>query len=230
MNTPIETQPPIAPQHTKPPTNGWKVFGISVIVVAVLGLVGYWVITQYLFPSEFKPVSLSRVETQQLNTKLSQLNLPTVDDTQTSSEHSPLTPEKYSELGANREVTFSEKEINALLAHNTDMADKLAIDLSDNLASAKLLMPLEPDFPIMGGKTLKLTAGVEIAFRDSRPIVKLRGVSLWGVPVPNAWLGNLKNVDLINEFGSDPGFWQSFSDGIEFIQVVEGNLVVKLKP
>ena len=110
------------------------------------------------------------------------------------------------------------------------MADKLAIDLSDNLASARLLIPLDPDFPMFGGKTLKLNAGIEIAFKNERPIVKLRGVSAWGVPVPDAWLGNLKNVDLVNEFGGQQGFWKSFADGIEYIEINEGKINVKLKP
>lgn len=90
-------------------------------------------------------------------------------------------------------------------------------------------VPLEEDFPVMGGKTLRINAGVELAFQNGKPIVKLKGVSLMGVPVPNAWLGNLKNVDLVQEFGADPGFWKSFADGVENISVVEGELKVKLK-
>ena len=128
-----------------------------------------------------------------------------------------LEPQKYTEEGASREVSFSERELNALLASNTDMAQRLAIDLSDDLASARLLIPLDPDFPILGGKTLRVNAGLEVAFRGGRPVAILRGVSLMGVPLPNAWLGNLKNVDLISEFGSDPGIWQSFAAGIEHI-------------
>ncbi len=50
-----------------------------------------------------------------------------------------------------------------------------------------------------------------------------------GVPVPNAWLGGIKNVDLISEFGQDEGFWKAFADGVQNIQVVEGDLVIKLK-
>ena len=40
-----------------------------------------------------------------------------------------------------------------------------------------------------------------------------------GVPIPNAWLGGLKNVDLVTEFGAEPGFWQPFSEGVEHIRV-----------
>ena len=80
-----------------------------------------------------------------------------------------------------------------------------------------------------GGRTLRVNAGVELSFANGRPLVKLKGVSLMGVPIPNAWLGNLKNVDLVNEFGANPGFWQSFAAGVDYIQVEDGRLLVRLK-
>ena len=140
-----------------------------------------------------------------------------------------LEPEAYSEEGAHREIVFTERELNALLATNTDLARKLAIDLSENLASAKLLIPLDPDLPLLGGKTLKVAAGLELRFAEGRPVIVLKGVSLWGVPIPNAWLGGIKNIDLVKEFGSQGGFWQSFAAGVEDIRVAEGRLTVRLK-
>ena len=50
-----------------------------------------------------------------------------------------------------------------------------------------------------------------------------------GIPIPNAWLGGLKNIDLISEFGDSDGFWKSFADGVEDIHVEEGALKIKLK-
>lgn len=88
---------------------------------------------------------------------------------------------------------------------------------------------MEPDFPVLGGKTLRVNAGLNLAYADGRPIIALRGVSIMGVPMPNAWLGNLKNVNLVNEFGGDPGFWKSFADGVEQIQVEDGRLLIELK-
>lgn len=46
-----------------------------------------------------------------------------------------------------------------------------------------------------------MSAGLELRFAAGRPVVALRGVSLWGVPIPNAWLGGIKNLDLVKEFG-----------------------------
>ena len=68
-----------------------------------------------------------------------------------------------------------------------------------------------------------------LAYGDGRPIVIVRGISLMGVPIPNAWLGNLKNVDLGEQFGGGPGLWKAFSDGVEFAQIREGELKIKLK-
>jgi len=209
-----------------------RTLGIMLITVIISVVATVFAVNYYLFPKQLEPVELSQNEESTLNEKLKQFGLPTlptgVTETASSAEGT-LEPEPYSEVNAKREITFSEKELNAILAKNTDLADKVAIDLADNLASARMIIPLDPDFPFLGGKTLKANAGAELSYSNGRPIVILKGVSVWGVPIPNAWLGNLKNVDLVKEFGGDEGFWKSFSDGVENIHVSEGNLIIKLK-
>lgn len=227
MNTRIDN-------HVEEPEKGgcFKTLGIMLITVIISVIATVFVINYYLFPKQLEPVELSQREESNLNQKLKHFGLPTLAAVAPpSDDNNPntLTPEPYSEVGAKREITFSEKELNAMLAKNTDLADKAAIDLADNLASVKMIIPLDPDFPILGGKTLKANAGAELAYANGRPIVILKGVSVWGVPIPNAWLGNLKNVDLVKEFGGDEGFWKSFSDGVENIKVEEGQLKIKLK-
>ena len=203
--------------------NGWRTFGIVVITMIVTLAVGYFVVTRYLFPTEFKPVTLSEREQQRLDRKLNQIGIQT-------ERKGALEPEPYSEADARREVFFTEREINAMLAHNTDLANKLAIDLSGNLASAKLLIDLDPEMPFVGGKTLKVTAGLELRIDQQSPRAVLKGVSVWGVPLPNAWLGNMKNINLLTEFGEAGGFWQAIRDGVEEVEITEGKLRVKLKP
>lgn len=212
-------------QTAKKGLSGAQVALIVLLTMVVSVGASYWVLSQTLFLKAFTPVELKPKEEQVLNTKLRAIGV----EVEEFDAQGRLKPEAYSEVGAKREVYFSERELNAMLAKNTDLARKVAIDLSDKLISAKILVPLEEDFPVMGGKTLRINAGVELAFQNGKPIVKLKGVSLMGVPVPNAWLGNLKNVDLVQEFGADPGFWKSFADGVENISVVEGELKVKLK-
>lgn len=214
---------------------GWlKLLGIVVIATIITTVATVWVITVYLFPSELKPVTLSDLEEQTLTAKIERLDpLQKADVTRKEQSQSTgemlLKPERYSEDASGREIVLSERELNALLAKNTEFAKRLAIDLSGDLASMKLLMPLDEDVPVFGGKTLKVTAGVELTYAGGKPVVALKGVSVWGVPLPNAWLGNLKNVDLVKEFGAREGFWNAFAAGIDGIKIEEGHLRVKLK-
>lgn len=233
-----QRQPPVGSPPAHPAKPGLGILKITALVlstVVVSVALTVWLMTTYVFPNRFEPVKLSGAEEAVLEEKLQRFGL------QTGSGETPmevpsgdvvegkLQPEPYTEVGAKREVAFSERELNALLAKNTDLADKLAIDLAEGLASARLLFPIDPDFPVLGGKTVKASAGLELAYADARPIVVLKGVSIWGVPVPNAWLGGLKDVDLVQEFGGREGFWKSFADGIENIRIQDGILVIKLK-
>lgn len=217
-------------EETEKKNNTLLIIGIVLLTIFLSVGITLWVVNQYIFPKKFDPVVLSQSEDATLTTKLDQFSwLDNTSSGSSDSENNKLEPEKYSEQNATREINLSERELNALLAKNTNLANKLAIDLSENLASGKLLVPMDEDFPILGGKTLKISAGIELSFLNERPIIKLRGISVMGVPIPNSWLGGMKNVDLINEFGQDEGFWKSFAEGVDNINVNEGNLVIKLK-
>ncbi len=221
--------------------SGLQVGGIVLLVVVVSVAGTLFFIRFWLFPKPFTPVVLNQKEEQVLASKLERFeNLAGEQgrhmqrqegeqEKEDDLKDGVLTPEPYSEENMTREITFTERELNGLLAKNTDLADKVAIDLADDLVSVRLLLPVDPDFPILGGKTIRARAGAELAYRENRPVVVLRGVSLMGVPVPNAWLGGLKNIDLVQEFGNEKGFWKTFSEGVESIQVREGQLYVKLK-
>ena len=235
----MDTEPADSPQEISR-RSGLHTFLVVLVTVLGTAALTFWVIRTFILPSEFRPVELSVMEEQVLNEKLERLDSlqarhtrgyhKAVKESEASGQDSEyLEPEAYSEAGADRTITLTERELNALLAKNTDLAKKLAIDLSDDLMSAKLLITVDEDFPVMGGQILKVRAGVELAYRDSRPIVRLRGVSIMGVPIPNAWLGGLKNIDLVEQYGTDTGFWKAFADGVEHISVEEGHIKLQLK-
>lgn len=216
--------------------SGLKIFLIVLVTIIVTAALTFWVVRTYIFPAEFKPVELSASEEQVLTDKLERLDMMQSRRTSGSNKQGSkdpaseaLEPEAYSEVGASRSITLSERELNGLLAKNTDMAKKMAIDLSENLLSAKLLIPVDEDFPIMGGQILKVRAGMELAYRDNRPIAILKGVSVMGVPIPNAWLGGMKNIDLVEYYGDEAGFWKAFADGVDNIRIEDGNITMMLK-
>jgi len=218
--------------------SGLQIFLIVLVTVIVTAALTFWVIRTYIFPAEFRPVQLSASEEQVLASKLERIDTLQTRRTRGTAKAvqrkeaaaaEVLEPEAYSEEGASRSVTLTEREINGMLAKNTDLAKKLAVDLSENLLSAKLLIPVDEDFPIMGGQIVKVRAGMELAYRDNRPVAVLKGVSVMGVPIPNAWLGGMKNIDLIEYYGNEAGFWKAFADGVELIRIEDGNITLMLK-
>lgn len=230
------------PRSRQTGASGAKLLLIIAATMLVTAGLTFFIIRTYIFPSPLTPVSLNAKEEQQLDQKLTQLGwqveprsavTASSGDSRTtdnvSADSDELTPEAYREFDADRQVTFSEKEVNSMIGRNPDFAQRVAIDFSNNLASAKMLIPIPDDFPIMAGEILRVNTGLDIHLdANRRPVVALVGVSLMGVPIPNAWLGNMKNVNLVGEFG-DRGFWNAFADGVDDIQIRDGELSIKLR-
>ena len=222
------TEQPLGPEKmARSGYSGKQVFVFILVTFLITLVVALVVVKYYFFATEFKPVVLNDREEKILDDKLSRLEQGPAQ--QQFDDKGMLIPEPYSELGADRSVSLTERELNALLAKNTNLARKLAIDMSDDLMSARAIIPVDKDFPVLGGQTIRVNAGVAINMLPERPSIVLKGVSIMGVPLPTTWLGGLKNVDLVNEFGTNKGFWQAFAAGVEDIHVEEGKLIIKLK-
>lgn len=211
-----------------------QVTGIVAAAMLLTVVATLFIVRSWLFPQPFEPVVLNPAEKQRLEHKLARferMDYPSGnrEPGRSGPPEEELKPEPYSEKGASREIRLSEREINAMIAQNTDLARTLVVHFSADLVSVKMLIPLDPDFPLLGGRILKVKAGAELAFRDGRPVVILRGISVMGVPLPNAWLGGLKNIDLIQVFGTEPGFWKGFADGVAAIEVRDGSLRIVLR-
>ncbi|MHB8788681.1 MAG: arginine N-succinyltransferase [Desulfobulbaceae bacterium] len=226
-------------RESKKGFSGAQVAGIAVAVAVLTALATLAAAWLFLHPRPFTPVVLTQAEQQRLEDKLEQVEAVTgvappaiSGETATPDEYTAdgrLRPEAYTEAGSERRISFTEREVNALIATNTELADKVAVDLARDLVSVKMLVPLEPDFPFFGGKTLRVRAGAEVAYRSGKPIIKLKGVSLMGVPLPNAWLGGIKNIDLVQEFSGEQGFWKAFAEGVESIDVADGTINIVMK-
>jgi hypothetical protein len=211
-----------------------QVMGIVGLVIIVTALLTAWWVKYYVYASKFTPTVLTVKEQKVLDSKLAKLegttNKAPVDPPKKRPDQgASFEPEAYSEEGAKREISLTEKELNALIANHPEVAQRVAIDLSDNLISVKLVVPMDEEIPVLGGKTLRLNLGVILGYENGRPVVALKGVSLGGIPLPNAWLGNLKSKNLVKEFGAKGGFWKLFSDGVADLRVQEGHILIKLK-
>lgn len=221
MSQDTQDPKPAPPGSSKPPRRFGCMHVLGIILVAVLLSViatGAW-IKYNVYASAFKATTLSEKEEAVFAEKLARLE----------AAGGGVQPEAYSEAGANREIRITEKELNALIDKNPEWADRVAIDISPDLLSIVLLVPVDPAFPIIGGTTARITAGATLRFENDKPVVIVRGISIGGVPLPSAWMGDLKNKDLVQEFGDQGGFWDGLSRGVEAIKLEDGNLYLKLR-
>ncbi|WP_342349610.1 hypothetical protein [uncultured Nitrospira sp.] len=206
--------------------------GLAALATA-LGVV-LW-INQYVNATMFQPTRLSESEQQVLNVKMAHLLPPpdavssTVSDPSASTTGLPLEPVPYSETDANRQIQLTEREVNALIAADSYMARHVAVDLADDLLSVQLVVPIKHEMPLVGGKMLKVNFGLALSYANGKPVVAMRGISLGGIPLPGAWWGDIKNTNLVEEFGGSGGFWDQFSKGVKDMKVQDGQLFVMLK-
>lgn len=229
------TTPTSDPAPSKFRFSGLQVLGIIALVIVIsVGLTTWWV-TSNIYAAPFSPTQLTPTEQKTLDVKISRLTEETPSPktsktitTPPAAPDEPLTPEPYHEDDAQREIRLSEREVNALIAKDRETAKHVAVDLADNLVSLKLLIPMDPEFPILGGKTLRVNVGVVLKYENGKPVVAIRGMSLGGIPIPKSWWGDIKNVNLVEEFSSEGGFWDQFSKGVEKINIQEGQLRVEL--
>lgn len=205
---------------------------VTIFFVVITLLVLVWV-KYNIYASKFTPVQLNTKEQKILDSKLALLEESAQKEhvivrEKKYDKEARLKPEPYTEKGAKREISLSERELNALIADRPDVAQKVAIDLSDNLVSIKLVVPIDEDILFFGGKTLRFNMGVILSYENDHPVVALKGISLGGIPLPNAWLGYMKNKNLVEEFGSEGGFWQLFAEGVKDIKVQDGHIRIRL--
>jgi hypothetical protein len=247
MEQPAEIKEPVSPSLQPQPQKQRRAFKWSHVILMMLAVMIVtaaatgWIIKSTFFASPLQPVVLNSQEQTVLDNKLAAFEgslyraestpakrIPAASPDDDDVRNGVLQPEKYSEEGASRTINLTEREVNSLLANNTDLADKVAVDFSDDMVSLRVRLPLDQDVPVLGGKTLKIKAGARLAYENGHPIVIIKGVSLMGIPVPAAWLGGMKNVDLVEQSGADNGFWKQFAAGVTSLKVTDGALQMTL--
>ncbi|NIQ12899.1 MAG: arginine N-succinyltransferase [Candidatus Dadabacteria bacterium] len=205
------------------------VFLIFVLIIIIGGVV--WV-KYNIYANPFKPTILTPPEKIVLDNKIKQLNkatekkLSTVNTINFTDDR--LEPEPYSEKNAKREITITERELNSLVK-DPEIAKRVAVDLSEDLLSVKLIIPMDEEFPVLGGTNIKLHFGTVLAYSSTGLVVSMKGVSIGGIPLPSAWWGGIKNQNLVEYFGGNDGFWDTLSRGISDIKISDEEMYVKLK-
>lgn len=206
-----------------PVVSSWKkpvliVTGI-VLTCCLLTAVGtVWWVKRNLYASPLRPVELSQTEQAALNEKLARLEL--VEET-AAAQPMPETEDP-------RTISLTAKEINAFLA-DQGIGEQVKLDLSRNRIAANFLLPIDKDAPLFAGTTLRIRVALSALMNEAgKLVVKVDDISLGGIPLPNAWLGDIKGLDLVTgDIGSDPAV-QRFVAGIKNFQLEDGRMRIEL--
>ncbi|MBK1834586.1 hypothetical protein [Roseibacillus ishigakijimensis] len=146
-----------------------------------------------------------------------------LEEKMTALEEAPPTSPGYTP--GDKEIILSERELNGLIHENTQLGDQLKLELAKDAVHARLSLDIPEDFPLMAGKKLKGRARFLVKDASEAPALILEDLTLWGISLPNAWLGDLKGQNLLANLLSSDG---SSLAGVEEISIDAGQLVIRL--
>jgi len=211
-----------------------EVSTLILLLILIIVAAGIFFVWQNLSARPFTPVELTETEKKELEKKMSALynsaktTLKKNANEKESKQNEILKPEPYSEKDADREIYLTEREINYFLK-NRNMANRVAVDLSEDQLSIKLIMPLDKSIPLLGGTRLKFHLGTILDYIDNNLVIVVNGVSVGGVPLPSAWWGGIKNQNLVNLVSGNRKFFNILSAGVSDLSIADDKLYVKLR-
>lgn len=197
-----ETPPPLPPARR-------SCLVPILVVLAVLALIlgGLW----WWYHRPITPVVLTPPERSALSAKLEVMENPA--------------PEPGYQPGS-KEIIITERELNGLINDNTDLGETVQLELATDAIHARVETDINPSAPLVGGKRLKAKARFFVTTTDGNPSLTLDDVTVWGVSLPNDWLGGMKGQDLLGDLlGKKSGGLA----GVESIHIKPGQLVIRLR-
>ena len=124
-----------------------------------------------------------------------------------------------------KEIILTERELNGLLNQNTSLGKSVRFELARDAIHARVETDLDPGLPVVGGRHLKARARFLVSQSSGRPALILDDLTVWGVSLPNDWLGGLKGHDLL---GETLGGENNKLPGIEEFRIEPGKLTLRL--
>lgn len=220
IQVPVVAPAPVPSAASIAPRSSWKkktliacgiILGTATIAVAGSA----WFVKRNVFASALSPVVLSTSEQSTLNDKLAVLK---------QNAEAPADPSLQK-----RTLNLSDREINAFLEQN-GVGEQIKVALNDGGATATMLLPMGEDAEVGKGVTLRLSVSIGARMdANKRFTLSIKDVSVAGLSLPNAWLGSIKGLNLL-ESGTvtdDPAV-KAFVAGIRDFTIKAGQLTVIL--
>jgi len=115
---------------------------------------------------------------------------------------------------------LSEREINGLIHDKTQLGEDIKVELANDAIHLRVKTTLDEDVPVFGGKTVNLRARLTASEEEG---ISVDDVTVYGISLPNAWLGDLKGVNLFEALD------EQLPSGIKYFEVVDGEIRIELE-
>ena len=210
--------------ETSTPLNGrrsWKKVVLITLAVLVSGAgiaaaTTAWWVKRNIYAAPMQPTQLTVAEQKTLDGKLQLLESPAKLEAAPGEEH--------------RTLLISQKEINAYLAAQ-GLGEQVRVELDKDAVAAVVNVPVPADsgLPLISGTTLRLRVLLGAAMDvEKRVVLQIRDVRLGGISLPNAWLAELKGVNLMAQDVETDPLVQRFLAGIKELEIRPEGLRVLL--
>ena len=240
--------PPPPPTYGSPRRRPAWVTALFVLlgIFLVLALIAFFAWRHYFHAKTYKPVELTPKEQVVLHEKLEVLDAADIYVPESASEDrgvivgevdpeatpdeqldemlkdDPRSPEEQ------RRIVLTEREANALLHKNTDLADRVKIKFEQDTIRGAIVIPLDEDFPIFGGKTFRGKVRITARMDENNKLeLIIRDIHAMGIPIPKGW-AEFKGVNLVSDPEHANPAVQKFASGIKDFRVEDGQLIVEL--
>ncbi len=203
---------------TLPKRSFWR-HPLVITLGVLLGLAGFaaasagiWWKTNF-DPAPFKPVALTSQEEVAFEQKLAVF----------SGNAAPVTDLEK------RTLVITEKEVNAWLAKN-DLGENVQVRFKDGKITGAIILELPADFPMLAEQKIKASLAFVAHLNDASRDLALQvdDVTVGGMPLPNAWVGDIKGMNLVDESARVDPAMEKFLKGIRQFEIRDGLAVVKL--
>lgn len=224
MQTPSSTppSPPAEPGSAVVKTVSWKkaawiIFAALLLGAGLSAAASLWWVRHNFYASAMRPVSLSAGEQNALDAKLETLGgtAPAVVEAVAGSDE--------------RTLWISAKEINAFLAKQ-GLGESFRVSLAKDSLDVTMIAPIPADsgVPLLAGTTLRVKMSMILALDDAgEGRCVIQDVRVGGVPLPNAWLGDLKGINLVEKTVDQDPVMRRFWEGVREAQILpEGVRIV----
>lgn len=200
---------------------GCLTLAVVVAVVGILGFVGYQfarksikeMVAKYTdtAPASFETVQLSKTEADQLQQRLAHFQ------------------KALDSQAEQQELVLSEREINALIAQNPNLTNRVLARIEGDRIKGEISFPLQDIGPIkLNGRYLNGLATFRVGIAAGQLVVGVDDVQVKGQPLPEPFLSELKKKNIGQEVVKDPQV-QTTVAKLQSIDVKDGKLVLKNK-